>query len=103
MKESLARQYLMRALAMKRKNVKTIQQRVREGLCIMEGCGCKHVSRGLCDRHRQRWYLELRRLGSDEERAQAEEKAIREGLILASKEQEEILRAVNNPFHKAVS
>lgn len=100
MLQSFARQYLMRSLAIRRKNVQKLEDRVRSGLCIIEGCTCQVKSRGLCDKHRQKFYLEMRKLSSDEERIQFEENCIREGLILPSGEQEAWTKV--NPFAKAM-
>jgi hypothetical protein len=100
MLHSYARQYLMRSLAIRRKNVAKLEERVKAGRCIMDGCTEKCVSRGLCDKHRQRFYLEMRKLGSDEDRVQFEENCIREGLILPNGEQEKWTKA--NPFAKAM-
>ena len=77
----------MQALTMKRKNLQRLEQRVRDGLCLAEGCEEKCVSRGLCDAHRQEWYTDLRSYDTEEKRMQFEENSIREGLILASGEQ----------------
>lgn len=97
---SYARQYLMRSLAIRRKNVEKLQERVRSGLCIIDGCTCPVKSRGLCDKHRQKFYLEMRKHGSDEERCQFEENCVRQGLILPAGEQESWTKA--NPFAKAM-
>lgn len=114
MNSSLARQYLMRSLAMKRSNQRKNEERVRSHTCILdveatdaEGnatgemtpCGGKLGSRGLCDQHRQLFYRHLKELGSDEERLAFEERAVSMGLILPNYEQNRILR--KDPFAKA--
>lgn len=100
MSSSLARLYLMRSLAMKRKNVAKLEERVRAGSCILDGCPNKVASRGLCDRHRQRWYQELRKHANEDEKIRFEERSIQMGLILPSGEQETWTR--ENPFAKAM-
>lgn len=95
-----ARLYLMRSLANKRKNVAKLEERVKAGKCILDGCECKVQSRGLCDRHRQRWYLELRKHTTEEDKIKFEENSIRLGLILPNGEQETWTR--QNPFAKAM-
>ena len=97
---SYARLYLMRSLAMKRKNVAKLEERVRAGKCILDGCENKLQSRGLCDRHRQRWYQEFRKHANEDEKLHFEERSIQLGLILPSGEQEKWTR--ENPFAKAL-
>jgi|GEM_PF-6382242 len=98
--QNYARLYLMRALAMKRKNVAKLEERVRAGKCILDGCEGKVQSRGLCDKHRQRWYIELRKQPTDEDKIRFEERSIQHGLILPCGEQDTWTR--ENPFAKAL-
>ncbi len=100
MSPSYARLYLMRSLAMKRKNVAKLEERVRAGKCILDGCDGKCQSRGLCDKHRQRWYLELRKHTTEEDKIRFEERSIQLGLILPDGEQKTWTR--ENPFAKAM-
>lgn len=100
MSPSYARLYLMRSLAMKRKNVAKLEERVRAGKCILDGCENKLQSRGLCDRHRQRWYQELRKQPNEDEKIRFEERSIQLGLILPDGEQSTWTR--ENPFAKAL-
>lgn len=90
----------MRSLSIRRKNVAKLEERVKAGLCIIDGCTCAVKSRGLCDKHRQKFYIEMRKLGSDELRIQFEENCVREGLILPAGEQESWTKV--NPFAKAM-
>ena len=101
MKTSIARQYLLRALRMKRKRSREIEirERVRNGLCIIDGCDKPFVARGLCDKHRQMWYQQVRSQDSPESRVEFEERAIQLGLILAPNEQREWTK--DNPFAEA--
>jgi hypothetical protein len=100
MLNSYARLYLMRSLAMKRKNVAKLEERVRAGKCILDACDGKVQSRGLCDKHRQRWYTEFRNQPSQEDRIRFEERSIQLGLILPSGEQQTWTK--ENPFAKAL-
>lgn len=99
MKTSLARHYLLRALAMKRKKRKELRERVKAGQCIIDGCDRQLGSRGLCNFHRQQWYREVRKQDSPEAKFQFEERSIALGLILAPGEQDEWTR--DNPFAEA--
>jgi hypothetical protein len=101
---------------MRRKNRRKIEHRVRAGQCILdvdvrdpagnptgekEPCGNPCVSRGLCDKHRQRWYLELRKQPSKAAKTEFEQRCIQLGLILPEGEQAEWTH--ENPFAGAVS
>jgi hypothetical protein len=97
---SYARQFLMRSLAIRRKNVAKLEERVKAGICILDGCGCAVESRGLCEKHRQKWYRTLRKLATDDEKIRFEENSIRLGLILPNGEQDLWVKA--NPFEKAM-
>lgn len=101
MKANLAHQYLMQALAMKRKNIGKLRQRVENGLCIIDGCDSHCVSRGLCDKHRQQYYAALRQQDTDADRVEFEQRMVREGMILADREQQKW--TTKNPFTKAAS
>ena len=103
MKSSVARHFLMQALAMKRSKIKELKQRVLSGCCILDDCKNPLGSRGLCDHHRQQWYRTLKKQNSPEDKIAFEEKSIQLGLILPSGEQDEWLKAGSNPFEKAVS
>jgi hypothetical protein len=99
-KLGLAQQFLMQALAMKRKNIGKLRQRVENGCCIIDDCKSAPVSRGLCDKHRQRFYTLLRSQDGDAAKIQFEQNCIREGLILPDGEQAEWTR--QDPFAKAI-
>ena len=86
---------------MARENLEAIKSQVQRGKCILKGCDNDLGSRGLCDHHRQRWYRELRKMRSEEERIEFEEASIRLGLILAPREQEEWIGELTNPFAEA--
>jgi hypothetical protein len=96
----LAQRYLMQALAMKRKNVKRLKERIAEGKCIIDGCDRSYVSRGLCDSHRQAFYNALKLQDGKEAKLEFEQEQIREGLILADGEQGSWTS--KNPFQKSV-
>ena len=101
MNSNLASQYLMRSLAMNRKKVAGLRERVEAGKCIIEGCDLPLRSRGLCQKHKQQYYQELRKLPGDTERLQFKEDCVRDGLILPSGEQAKW--TTKNPFAKAAS
>lgn len=72
-----------------------VRARVTAGKCLIAGCDCKVVKRGLCNAH----YLAFRRESMNrprKDRAEFEAAAIREGRILAVSEARQIRRP--NPF-----
>ncbi|GAA5510012.1 hypothetical protein [Novipirellula caenicola] len=101
MQLSLAKHYLMRALAMDRENEQTIKSRVLKGRCILDGCENPLGSRGLCDHHRQKWYRTLKEESTEDRRLEFEERSVKLGLILRSGEQDEWIREQSNPFRAA--
>lgn len=58
-----------------------IEQRARQGVCIIDGCGKKGFKRGVCEHHRNRFYNGMRGM-TDEEKYEYEQNCIRDGLIL---------------------
>lgn len=97
---TLAKKYLMRALSMEIKRKPDVQskieERVKRGICILDGCTRDIRARGLCDRHRQLFYLRMRQKPTDEDRLEYEETARRLGRILADGEQRSIRQ--DDPF-----
>lgn len=89
----------MKTLA-KRRQSKRLEERVREGKCILEGCDRPIESRGLCAYHRQVWYRRLWSRPSDKDRAEFERRSVELGLILAPGEQQELQR--DDPFAEAL-
>lgn len=98
MRELLAELLLMRALKPTKSRAKEQTEAVLADRCILPDCTSQVRSRGLCERHRQMWYAEFRSRPTVDERVAFEASCIREGLILASGQQEQILRARRNPF-----
>lgn len=99
MKAGLAHQYLMQALAMKRRNTKALKKRFEAGKCLL--CDRPHRSRGLCDSHRQLYYQALKAQPDQAAKLEFEEEAVRNGHILPRGEQTEWRS--NNPFLKSAS
>ena len=95
----LTKRYLLRALAMDSERDPEIQaaveKKVKAGKCILGNCTNDCTSRGLCDKHRQLFYLR-RRQKPEAERIQYEADAIRLGRILDADEQRLIQRV--DPF-----
>jgi hypothetical protein len=77
-----AREFLMETLSLKKSTAKAVEQSVANGVCLIEGCGCKAVSRGLCSKHRAQFYRNLYRHASTSKRVAFERNAIEQGLIL---------------------
>lgn len=96
---TLALQYLMRSLTMKRSKQKQVEERARAGICIIDDCGCAVRSRGLCVKHMNIYYGHLRSLSSDKDRIEFEELNIKEGRVLPRGEQRSYRR--NSPFMEA--
>lgn len=71
----------------KRKLSKTVEDRLKRGLCMIAGCTSKSDSRGVCRHHLNRYYSQLRSCKSDQERKAFEARAIKEELILEPYEQ----------------
>jgi len=99
MRAGLAHQYLMQALAMKRRNTKALKERVAAGKCLL--CDRPYRSRGLCESHRQLFYQALAKQPDEAAKLEFEQEMIRNGHILAEGEQGEWKS--NNPFLKSAS
>lgn len=96
---TLALQYLMRSLTMKRSKQKQVEERARAGICIIDDCGCDTRSRGLCVKHMNAYYGLLRSKRSEQERLEFEELNIKEGRVLPPGEQRGYRR--KSPFMEA--
>jgi len=99
MKEGLARQYLLEALAMKRPNEKRLKEQLNANKCILDSCGASIKSRGLCDAHLAKFYYAIRGKSDGPERIEFEQRCIKQGLILAPGEQSRW--KTTNPFEQA--
>jgi len=100
----------MRAAESERQDTEKLRERVRAGMCILDvdvrkdgipngekrPCGCRMASHGLCHRHRQACYVQLRKLPSKAKRLAFEQEQIRLGRILPTWEQTRWLS--DNPF-----
>ncbi len=93
-----AREFLMETLSMKKSVAKSVDERAAKGVCLIDGCGCKAVSRGLCEKHRAQFYRNLMRQSSPAKRVAFERNAIEQGLILPAGE---IRRIHGNAFSSA--
>ena len=79
----IARELLIEALSMGKNRVpKRVKERTATGLCIIPGCDCKTVGRGLCAKHRNEFYYRLARLKTKVAQLEFEQAAIRRGLVL---------------------
>lgn len=94
---SMARRLLMAELKAKRGRQKDIEAKVKQGLCLIEGCENEHWQRGVCSRHYAQFYNALRGLDV-EARLAKEQEFIREGLILPPQEIRNLSADPNNPF-----
>lgn len=99
MKAGLAHQYLMQALAMKRRNTELLKERVAAGKCLLCDRPCR--SRGLCESHRQLFYQALAKQPDEVAKLEFEQAMVSEGHILAEGEQAEWKS--KNPFLKSAS
>lgn len=76
----------METLSMKKSVAKAVDERAAKGVCLIDGCGCKAVSRGLCEKHRAQFYRNLYRQTSTSKRVAFERNAVEQGLILKAGE-----------------
>lgn len=84
---------------MTRSAKKHVDVRSAEGVCLVPGCKCKAVSRGLCATHRAQYYRDLYRHPTAAKRAAFERNAIQQGLILPAGRQRELQS--KSPFASA--
>ncbi len=78
--------------------VKTAEERAHSGRCIINRCANTMRQRGLCQKHINTFWSQMRSLATDEERSAFETKCLQERLILARQE----MRRFNtkSPFTK---
>ena len=100
----------MQTSELEREDTDKLRDRVRAGKCILDlevkkggiptgekrPCGCRMASRGLCHRHRQLYYVLLRKLPTTAKRLAFEQEQIRLGRILPKGQQTRWLS--DNPF-----
>jgi hypothetical protein len=97
--DRLARELLIEALSMGKSTVpKHAKNRSLSGLCLIPGCECKQLVRGLCLRHKNAFYYELSHKLTKREKLDFERENIRKGLVLPSGDQQSIRREESSPF-----
>jgi hypothetical protein len=96
---SIARELLIEALSMgTSKLTRKVRERVASGLCLVPGCECDAVGRGLCAKHKNEYYYRLSRLRTKVSQLDFEQSAIRKGLILPVGAQRTVKRDASSPF-----
>lgn len=84
-----------------KKSVKgKVFDRAKQGICLIDGCGCKSWQRGLCCKHYQLFYRAKMAMPK-KDRIIFEQATIEAGLILAAHQISEIRRP--NPFNESES
>lgn len=96
---SIARKLLMGEIKVKRSLQQKVEQRACAGICIIDNCGEPMTKRGLCARHRNKYYNTLRGLTA-EQQISFEENCIRDGLILPVQAMRKYRQNDDNPFAK---
>ncbi len=95
---SVARQMVLEAVSAKRRLQRSVRERARSRLCLIEGCQDKAKQRGLCVKHVQQFYQRRRACNSKKSQAEFESQCIRDGLILPPGKQRQL--SADDPFSK---
>lgn len=85
---------------MKRSVKKVVQERASKKICLIDGCGCTAIGRGLCPKHKNKFYYELSRIKTDIERLEFEQRCINEGIVLPMRDTLLQEQGVANPFRE---
>lgn len=97
--DELSRRILMAALSRKKRKIEAPKEaKLRNGLCMHEGCQRPMDSRGCCSHHINLFWSRMRSLRTEAERRIFEQKCIKEGLILDVGEVRKYRR--NDPFSR---
>jgi hypothetical protein len=96
---SIARELLIEALSMSKVKVsKRVRERVIQGLCLIPGCECHAVGRGVCEVHKNGYYKCLSKFTTSADKLEFEQANIRKGLILPVGAQRSIKKQNESPF-----
>lgn len=95
----MAKELLIEALSMGKSRIpKRTKERAASGLCVIQGCDCQAVGRGLCVKHKNEFYYRLARIRTKVAQLEFEQAAIRRGLVLPVGTQLEIKRDKSSVF-----
>lgn len=98
MQFELVRKYLVESLGMNRKTKRIVDERFAEGICLRDGCGKPHYSRGICQQCKNEYDYLYRTQPNKVARLEFEQKCIDAGQILPSYEHRSRKRRSKNSF-----